>query len=327
MRRPRDGDSTRTPIDKSTLAPVGSPPMPSPLPAVALAAVPGRRLATLDLAREIERRGFQGIYCASFGDGMALCQALAQVTSQIRFGTAIANLYARSVADYAQHASFIHELSGGRFHFGVGVSHEAVNRRFGLAAGQPLADARRFAEGYRKAQVGELPPLVLAALRAKMVALAGELAEGVVFANVARSHVPTSLAALPAAKRRAPGFFVGNMIPVCIAEDRAAAAAKNRRTLQMYLNFPNYRNYWREAGYGDEMDRVEKALAAGERERVHELISERWLADVSLFGSAAEVRDGVAAWREAGVSTPILVPSSAAGNQIKAFEELFAAFA
>ena len=34
----------------------------------------------------------------------------------------------------------------------------------------------------------------------------------------------------------------------------------------------------------------------------------------------------MAAWREAGITTPILVPSSAAGNQIKAFEELFAAF-
>jgi len=173
---------------------------------------------------------------------------------------------------------------------------------------------------------GPQPPLVIAALRKKMVALAGELAEGVVFANVARSHVPASLAALPPAKRSDAGFFVGNMIPVCISEDRAAAAAKNRRTLQMYLNFPNYRNYWREAGYGDEMDRVEKAIAAGERERVHELVSERWLRDVSLFGSAAEVHDGVLAWREAGVNTPILVPSSAAGNQLKAFEELFAAF-
>jgi alkanesulfonate monooxygenase SsuD/methylene tetrahydromethanopterin reductase-like flavin-dependent oxidoreductase (luciferase family) len=298
-----------------------------PLPAVALAAVPGRRRATLELAREVERRGFSGIYCASFGDGMALCEALALVTERIRFGTAIANFYTRNAADYAQHASFIHELSGGRFHFGVGVSHDAVNRRFGVSTGQPLADSRRFAESYAKAQVGELPPLVLAALRHKMVALAGELAQGVVFANVARSHVPASLAALPAARRADPAFFVGNMIPVCISDDRAAAAAKNRRTLQMYLGFPNYRNYWREAGYADEMDRVEKALAAGERGNVHELVSERWLADVSLFGSAAEVREGVAAWRAAGVTTPILVPSSAAGNQIKAFEELFAAFA
>jgi alkanesulfonate monooxygenase SsuD/methylene tetrahydromethanopterin reductase-like flavin-dependent oxidoreductase (luciferase family) len=300
--------------------------MSQQLPAVALAAVPGRRKTTLELAQELERRNFQGIYCASFGDGMALCQAMALATERIPFGTAIANLYTRTVFDYAQHASFIHELSGGRFHFGVGVSHDAVNRRQGVTMGKPLADARAFAEGYAKARVGELPPLVLAALRKKMVALAGELGAGVVFANVARSHVPESLSALPADKQGDPSFYVGNMIPVCISDDRAAAAAKNRRTLQMYLGFPNYRRYWREAGYGDEMDRVEKAQAAGERD-VHELVSERWLADVSLFGSVSEVRDGVAAWREAGVTTPILVPSSAAGNQLKAFEELFAAFA
>ena len=56
-------------------------------------------------------------------------------------------------------------------------------------------------------------------------------------------------------------------------------------------------------------------------------MSDRWLADATLFGPAQAVRDGVAAWREAGVSTPILVPSSATGNQLKAVEEIFAAFA
>jgi len=94
----------------------------------------------------------------------------------------------------------------------------------------------------------------------------------------------------------------------------------------MYLNFPNYRNYWREAGYAEEMAAVEAAIEAGERERFPELMTDRWLADVSLFGSVAEVRDGLEAWFDAGVRTPILVPSSAAGNQMKAFEELFAAF-
>ena len=55
-------------------------------------------------------------------------------------------------------------------------------------------------------------------------------------------------------------------------------------------------------------------------------MTDAWLRDVSLFGSVSEVREGYEAWLEAGVRTPILVPSSAAGNQLKAFEELFAAF-
>ena len=298
------------------------------LPAVALAAVPGRRRRTLELAREIERRGFGGIYCASFGDGLGLCEALALATERIPIGTAIVNLYVRHPHDYAQTASLVQELSGGRFHFGVGVSHGALNRRLGLVTGRPLADARDFVERFRAApRAGDLPPLVLAGLRRKMVALAGEVADGVVFANVARSHLPASLEALPAARLADPAFFVGNMIPTCISEDRAAAAAVSRRTLVFYLQLPNYRNAWKEAGYGEEMAAVEAALARGEREKLGEIPGERWLADCTLYGSAAEVREGLEAWRAAGLRTPILVPSSAAGNQLQAVEELFAAFA
>jgi alkanesulfonate monooxygenase SsuD/methylene tetrahydromethanopterin reductase-like flavin-dependent oxidoreductase (luciferase family) len=297
------------------------------LPAVALAAVPGRRRATLDLAREIEQRGFAGIYCASFGDGLGLCGALALATTRIPFGTAIANLYTRHVSDYAATAAFIHELSGGRFRFGVGVSHDAMNRRLGIATGRPKADMRRFVSELRAVpRVGELPPIVVAALRRGMVALAGEISEGVVFANVARSHLATSLAALPARARAADAFFVGNMIPTCISDDRRAAQAVNRRTLTMYLGLPNYRNYWREAGYVEEMDAVEKALSRGEQAALPGLMSDRWLADVTLAGSVDEVREGLAAWYEVGLTTPILVPSSAAGNQLVAFQELFAAF-
>src|SRR5215510_3553941 len=99
------------------------------MPAVSLAAMPGRRAATIDLAREMEKRGFYGIYCPSFGDGLGLCEALALSTKEIRFGTAIANIYTRHPQDYAVSAAFIHELSGGRFAFGIGISHGPVNKR------------------------------------------------------------------------------------------------------------------------------------------------------------------------------------------------------
>jgi alkanesulfonate monooxygenase SsuD/methylene tetrahydromethanopterin reductase-like flavin-dependent oxidoreductase (luciferase family) len=297
------------------------------LPAVALAAVPGRRKKTLDLAKELERRGFAGIYCASFGDGVGLCEALALTTERIPFGTAIANMYTRHPSDYALTTSLIHELSGGRFHFGVGVSHAPMNRRLGVRTGKPLADARAFVEAVRATpRAGELPPIVLAGLRKKMVALAGEISEGVVFANVARSHLAESLTALPADKANDPAFFVGNMIPTCISDDRAAAMAVNTKTLSGYLMLPNYRNYWKEAGYVEEMEAVEKALDAGEAKRVPELVSERWLADCSLFGTASEVLEGLEAWAEEGLRTPIVVPSSASGGQFQAFDELFALF-
>jgi hypothetical protein len=137
----------------------------------------------------------------------------------------------------------------------------------------------------------------------------------------------TSLAALPAGKRNDPEFFIGNMLPTCISDDVEAAKAVNRRTLKRYTMLPNYRNYWKEAGYVEEMTAIEAAVAEGRQSEIPSLMSDKWLADATLFGSVRAVRDGVEAWREAGVSTPVIVPSSASGNQLKAVDELFAAYA
>lgn len=217
-----------------------------PLPALSLVAVPGRRRVTLDLAREVERRGFTGIYVPSIFGNMAQCTALALATERLQIATAIAPIYARTVEDFAHSAAFIHEISGGRFRFGIGVAHGPSHIRMGVTPGKPLADTRAFVQKFRSYDgIGELPPIVLAALRKRMVALSGEIAQGVIFANASRSHMAESLSALPPAKRADPAFLVANMIPTCISDDVEAAKAVNRRTLLRYTMLPNYRNYWR----------------------------------------------------------------------------------
>ena len=302
--------------------------MPETLPALCLIAVPGRRRRTIELCQETERRGFAGIYTPSPFGNMSMCEGLAWNTNSITFGTAIAPIYQRTIVDFAQSAAMMHEVSGGRFRLGIGIAHGPSHVRMGVTPGKPLADTRSFIERFRAQEgLGDLPPIIVAALRKRMVALAGELAEGVVFANASLSHMAVSLAALPESKRNSPDFFIGNMIPTCISDDVEAAKAVNRRTLTNYGFLPNYRNYWREAGYNTEMDAIETAIAEGRRDDVPKCFSDTWLADNTLFGSAAKVREGVAAWRAAGVHTPILVPSSASGNQMKAVEEVFAAFA
>ncbi|HEY1796125.1 MAG TPA: LLM class flavin-dependent oxidoreductase [Stellaceae bacterium] len=302
--------------------------MPDSLPALSLVAVPGRRQATLELALEAERRGFAGIYVPSIFSNMAQSVALAVATKTIRFATAIAPIYGRVTEDFAQESAYIHEISKGRFAFGIGVAHGPSHVRMGVTPGKPLGDTRAFVEKMRSFDgIGTLPPIILAALRKRMVALAGEIADGVIFANASRSHMQESLSALPAAKRNDRDFLVANMVPTCIADDVEAAKAVNRRTLTRYTTLPNYRNYWKEAGYVDEMTAIETAISEGRQADIPSLMSDRWLADATLFGSAAEVRDGVAAWREAGVSTPVIVPSSASGSQFRALEEIFAAFA
>jgi alkanesulfonate monooxygenase SsuD/methylene tetrahydromethanopterin reductase-like flavin-dependent oxidoreductase (luciferase family) len=301
--------------------------MPQALPAISLVAVPGRRRQTLDIAREIERRGFAGIYIPSRFANMAQCTALALATEHILFGTAIAPIYARTAEDFAHSAAYLHEVSGGRFRFGIGIAHGPTYQRLGVTPGKPLSDIRTFVGKVRSYEgIGPLPPIVLAALRKKMVALAAGIAEGVIFANASLSHMPQSLAAVPSPKRSDPNFLIGNMLPVCVSEDVDAAKVLLRRRLVHYAFLPNYRAYWKEAGYVDEMSAVEQAIADNRTDDIPKFLTDRWLADNTVFGPPANLREGVAAWRAAGVNTPILVPNSVAGNQITALKELFAAF-
>jgi alkanesulfonate monooxygenase SsuD/methylene tetrahydromethanopterin reductase-like flavin-dependent oxidoreductase (luciferase family) len=276
------------------------------------------------MAREIERRGFPGIFCPSLSDNLALCEAIALCTDRIIIGTSITPIYVRNVNDFAQTAGFIHEVSKGRFRFGIGVSHAPAMDRLGVIQGKPLSDVRKFVEDLKSVpRAGEMPPIVLATLRDRMIRLSEEIGQGMVFANGARSHMGHSLSVISPEARKDDDFFIGNMIPTCIFDDEAAAMAVNRRTLTSYATLPNYRNYWKEAGYEEEMAGVEAALAERDMAQVAACLSERWLADTTLFGSAAKVREGIEAWFDAGIKTPIIVPSSAQGNQLQALQEFF----
>jgi hypothetical protein len=64
-----------------------------------------------------------------------------------------------------------------------------------------------------------------------------------------------------------------------------------RRVLTPYVQLPNYQSYWIEVGYEEEMAAIRGAIERREAERIADFMSDRWLRDVTLFGSASEVRD------------------------------------
>jgi hypothetical protein len=55
-------------------------------------------------------------------------------------------------------------------------------------------------------------------------------------------------------------------------------------------------------------------------------LTDRWLADCTLYGPAGRIREGVEQWRDAGITTPVLVPLSPDGNQMNGLKAVFAAF-
>lgn len=299
------------------------------LPAISIVATPTKRSAILQLAQEAESRGFAGLACPSLGATLGLCTSLAHATNTIRFWTSIQPLYYNHPVEMSNTAAHIHEISGGRFGIGLGVSHAPVVQRLGVATGKPLTDMSNYVASMRANSrfSGELPPIYLAALRDKMLALSVDVAEGAIWANASLSDISRQVDLVPPNRRA--NFFMANMIPTVISDDEDAAMAIHRKTLTGYMSLPNYRNYWRQAGYAEEMDAAEVILETLPKEdhaqALQTAMSDRWVRDCTASGSATSVRDQLSAWTDKGI-LPIAVMSSTSGGQAKAIAELFNAY-
>ena len=289
-----------------------------------------KRDAILELASRAEELKFAGIACPSLGATIGLCVSLAHSTNEIKFWTSIQPIYYSHAIEMANTAAHIHEVSNGRFALGLGVSHGPVIDRLGATTATPLADIKNYL-ATMKAQErfsGDLPPIYLAALRNKMMQLASEISNGAIWANASRKSIASQIALLPDSKRS--NMFLANMIPTVISDDVEAARAIHRKTLVGYVTLPNYRNYWRACGYGEQIDAFEKILSESAKEsRNTEIISamdNEWLDDCTVSGDVDTVRERLYGWSQIGV-LPIAVMSSTSGGQAQAISQLFDAYA
>jgi alkanesulfonate monooxygenase SsuD/methylene tetrahydromethanopterin reductase-like flavin-dependent oxidoreductase (luciferase family) len=298
-------------------------------PAVSMVAPAKKRHAILELARRAEELRFAGIACPSLGATMGLCVSLAHSTNEIKFWTSIQPIYYSHAIEMANTAAHIHEVSNGRFGLGLGVSHGPVIDRLGATTATPLADIKNYLATMKTQErfSGELPPIYLAALRNKMLQLAGEVSNGAIWANASRKSISAQVELLPNSRRTE--MFLANMIPTVIDDNIEAARAIHRKTLVGYVTLPNYRNYWRTCGYGEQIDAFEKILSESAKEsRNAEIISAMdngWLDDCTISGDIDTVRERLYGWSQIGV-LPIAVMSSTSGGQAQAIGQLFDAF-
>jgi len=293
-------------------------------PAIAIAALPGRRARMIEYAQQAEQRGFTGVYVTSVSACLPFCQAVLEATSTLIVGSSIQPIYFQSPRLLADNAAFMHEVSGGRFRLGIGISHAPALERYGVAnTGKPVTDMRNYVAEMRGSEneVGPLPPIVLATLRDRMLDLACEIGDGSVWANGPRETVKAQLAARPRTSEEA--FSTAAMVPTVIDDDIDAARNVHRKTLSRYVQLPNYRAYWKASGFEQEMTDVEDAIAAKDLEQIPSLLTDAWLDSTTLSGPPTRVRDGIEAWFDAGIKTPIIVPSAIKGGQAAGIGALF----
>jgi probable F420-dependent oxidoreductase len=184
-------------------------------------------------------------------DPFALIAYLAARTERIVLATGIANIYARDPMATKALWKTVAELAPGRFILGLGVSHQhLVQGQRGHDYAKPLTTMRNYLDAMSKAlYMGREPeedaPIVLGALRDKMLALSASAAQG------AHPYLVT-----PEHTKRARGV-IGPDALLCpeqmvLADTDAENARKiARANLKVYIGLPNYQNNLRQFGFDD----------------------------------------------------------------------------
>jgi len=145
--------------------------------------------------------------------------------------------------------------------------------------------------------------VVVGALNPKMLALAGEVADGVLLNYLPASHVPWSIEQIRAGGDATVYAYVH--AGVCRREDGIDAA---RRDLFSYAVVDAYAANFERAGYGDAVAEVRERHAAGDREGALAAVSDDMVDGIDVMGDADTVRGTVEAYVDAGVEVPILMP-------------------
>jgi 5,10-methylenetetrahydromethanopterin reductase len=227
--------------------------------------------AFTELRDELQRAADDGFASAWMNNifGMDALTALAVAGSQvpgIELGTAVVPTYPRHPAALAQQARTVAAAVDGRLVLGIGLSHQIViEDMYGYDFGRPVLHMREYLAVLRplldgqpasfagvtvRANIGLTTPspgrvpVVLAALGAQMLRLAGEQADGTVLwmtgPNTVRDHVvPVIKAAAYAAERPSPRVVC--LLPICVTGDPDSARERAAKVFAIYGQLPSYR--------------------------------------------------------------------------------------
>ncbi len=272
-----------------------------------------------DLFRQAEAAGYDDLWTGETNgaDGFTPLAVAAAVTSTIRLGTGVVNPYTRGPSILAQHAAALQDASGGRFVLGIGSSSNVIVERWnGVPFVKPLSAVREAVEQLRPVLAGERGhggfkleaapatpvPIVIAALRGKMLALAASHGDGA-FSN----WLPLSgVRQVREAYGQPDGELVCRFFCIPQAPEEAMGLAK--WMFAAYGTVGVYAEFFRWLGWGERIDPMVAAWQEGDRARALELVPEDLVREIFLFGTPAEMKERAAAFAEAGITTLVLTP-------------------
>ena len=231
----------------------------------------------IDLVQEADRLGFHSAWTAeAYGsDAVTPATWIAAVTKQLKVGTGIMQMPARTPAMTAMTATTLDQISGGRFLLGLGPSGpQVVEGWHGVAYGKPLVRTREYVSIVRQIWAREKPleyqgehyqipyrgpgasglgkplksilhgrpiPIYIASIGPKSVEQAAEIADGWLPIFISPKRLSVYRPALEAGFEKAGGgkslktFDVAPSVTVILGDDAKACLNFIKPVLALYI--------------------------------------------------------------------------------------------
>lgn len=285
------------------------------------------------VAQEMERLGYTDAWSYEVdGNDAFVPLAVLATTTNLRLGTAIANVYTRGPATLAMSAATMAELAPGRFVLGIGSGSQPIVEQWNdtpfdrpatrvkemvaflrqaLAGERVVFEGKTFrVDGFRLSRPAPAAvPIHVAALREGMLKAAGAVADGVCINWLSAEDVKKSVAvvraAAAAAGRDPEAIEITARLMINIDPPGAAQETAVRRHIAGYLNVPVYREFHEWLGRSA-LQGMWDNWAAGDRRAALAAIPDATVDELIVSGSPEERRAHVRRYMDAGVDTAFM---------------------
>ena len=303
----------------------------------------------VDLAVTLEAAGFHTAWFTEIDrEPFVRSAATLARTTRLRVGTGIAQ-WTRSPVTMAMTAAELHELSAGRFAFGLGAGTAYANESFhGIAFERPVArmseyvkvvqgawgalrqpfdfDGQHFTvRGFGQPYFTAAPPLLLAAVGDGMLRLSARLADGVVLnpsttpAHVRARVMPQLEAGAAQAGRSLRSFQRVVCLRASVDADRVTARRRARHGIAEYGRYPVHQAQYALYGFGREAELIREAMERDDVQAAVAAVTEDMVDALGLAGTPDDVRRALRDWHGVVDAVALTVPvSGLAADEVRA---------
>jgi len=274
-----------------------------------------------DLVRRAEASGYTDLWTGETQgpDGFTPLALAATWTERVRLGTGVVGVFTRGPALLAQQAAALADASEGRFALGIGTSSDRIVEGWNrMQLERPLSKMSETIDFLREVLAGERAdggfkleqapaepvPIIVAALRGKMLRLAVEKGDGAFTNFLPLGGLPKVTAALDGA----PEGFELLCRFFCIPGPREQVEPLARFMFASYATVPFYEAFFRWLGYGEQIDEMVEAW--NRRDRDAAMAAAPWdlIEDVFVFGEPDEMKERLGGFVDGGITLPVLTP-------------------